>query len=165
MQQESELQTFLPKFSFESDTNTVVGTTGTSQGHFPIRTKVEYWTPSLDSLCFIVIKRRKTFFIFGPNDTIQQAAERAVANYPVGSENPKFNEVHVFFKDSMKEIQVTDVHSNVHSMFTADDTMIISNTPRIFKIESNKVIRWVFRLIFFCFMAFGILGAVVSQSK
>lgn len=136
MQQDSELQSFLPKSSFDSDTATVAGT---SQGHLTTRTKVEYWTTRRNRLINL-IKKKETFFVFGPHDTVQQAAEYAAGNYPATAEVPIFNEVFVFFKDGEKEIPISEVNVNVHSMFTAADTMIVSNNPQIFKIQRNQVI-------------------------
>lgn len=60
---------------------------------------------------------KKTFFAFGSNDTVQQAADRAVANYPMTNDVPIFNHVCVFFKDGGKEVAVTDINANFHSIF------------------------------------------------
>lgn len=164
MQQDTELQTFLPKSSFDSDTATVAGTTGPSRGQFTTRTKVEYWTIRRNHRFFNFPKRREAFFVFGPNDTVQEAAYHAAANYPVANDVPIFNDVYVFFKDLMKEIPVTDVHANVHSMFTADDTMIVSNTPKIFRAHRNSIIFGVsvFVGVSFCLMAAGIVALAYS---
>lgn len=153
MQEETEFQTFLPKSSIESDTPTVAGATGTSQGHLPVRTTVKFWTSPRNPRFFRLMNSKVAFLFFDPKDSVQQAAEYAAAHHPATDEKPIFNEVFVFYKKGNREIAITDVNVNFHSMFPEDDTMIVSNVPNIFELQQTEGTRI---LVSFLLVLFGL---------
>ncbi|SGZ54322.1 CIC11C00000002381 [Sungouiella intermedia] len=116
-------------------------------GMFPLSnsiTKVEFMTTIDKPGFFSLIRRKQAVFYFGVDDTIEQAAEHAASNYPDTHSPPIFKEICVFFKNPdlfMDEIAVTDVQKKVHSIFSGNDTMIISNDPKIFEVQLKQLTR------------------------
>lgn len=164
MDHETELKCFLPKSTSKTDNTTFSeGTTvpGVSVLKVAARVKVEYWTAIKTPGYVPLINRKEAYFVFGPCDTVQQAANHAAANYPTTNDDePTFKDVFVFFKDGMKEIAVTDANANVHTMFLGDNTMIISNIPDIFEIQRKEEGR-VFRSLLFVLLGIVALIAIV----
>lgn len=130
MKDGTELETFLPKTSLDSQT-----TVAANSPRGKTRTKVQFVTVDSDGW----VKRADVVFVFDEDFTIIQAAEHAIAHFPNPESAPTFNEVYVFFQEGNgeKRIAITDVNVNVHSMFSNIDTMIVANDRKVFKIEEN----------------------------
>lgn len=157
-----EMQSFLPKTSVDSDITTVAGprVAGTSCcGHRNYRIRVEFWTPKKNP-GFSLIKWNWTYFVFGEHDTVQQAAEHAAANYPSTDEVPVFNDVYVLISGVGGVTSVTDLHANIYSFFRENDTMIVSNSPKISELHWKEKLRFLYAFLSFLF---GMLVFVVTM--
>jgi len=164
MSQYTELQSFLPKSSLDSDSVTVAGT---SQARLSSRIKVRFITKNTNPTYTNIVSQVEAVFVFGPDSSIQQAAEYAASHYPATESLPApiFNEVSVFFSDSspfrLTRMAVPDVGANVHSMFKEDDTMIVSNDPNIFAIQAKQTNHE----LAICWSSFlGFLAAIITIS-
>lgn len=118
---------------------------GTSQARLSSRIKVRFITKNTNPTYTNIVSEVDAVYVFGPDSSIQQAAEYAASNYPATESRPApiFNEVSVFFLGGSllqmnRRMAVPDVGANVHSMFKEDDTMIVSNDPNIFAIQVKQ---------------------------
>lgn len=122
----------------------MAGTSGTSQARLSSRIKVRFITKNTNPTFTNIVSQVDAVFVFGPDSSIQQAAEYAASHYPATESLPApiFNEVSVSFSDSspfrLTRMAVPDVGANVHSMFKEDDIMIVSNDANIFAIQNRQ---------------------------
>lgn len=123
----------------------MAGTSGTSQARLSSRIKVRFITKNTNPTYTNIVSEVDAVYVFGPDSSIQQAAEYAASRYPATESRPApiFNEVFVFFLGGSflqmsRRMAVPDVGANVHSMFKEDDTMIVSNDPNIFAIQVKQ---------------------------
>lgn len=123
----------------------MAGTSCTSQARLSSRIKVRFITKNTNPTYTNIVSEVDAVFVFGPDSSIQQAAEYAASNYPATESRPApiFNEVSVFFLGGSllqmsRRMAVPDVGANVHSMFKEDDTMIVSNDANIDDIQVKQ---------------------------
>ncbi|SGZ53623.1 CIC11C00000003357 [Sungouiella intermedia] len=129
MKDDHEMQYFLSKSSLENEMAMAANTR--------LRTKVQFLT--VDSRKHV--KKENAVFVFNEDFTIKQAADHSVGHFKESALT--FNDVFVFFRDSNGEenIPIADVNVNVHSMFSNVDTMVVTNDPNVFKIQSKAEVK------------------------
>lgn len=91
MEDDTELQSFLPKYSLKCPPVTVGSTPQLTK-----RTKVEFMVKSVNPSFFRQVIYTKGEFAFDQDFTIQQAAKYAGSSYPQSSLDAVFSDVWVF---------------------------------------------------------------------
>lgn len=160
-----ELESFLPRYTEESneETDQIGNKKSQNDGGFPqttegrspgsvIRTKVKFQT-GLN--WFAVDTQKEAVYVFDRDFSVREAANYAIANYPVLSRDPDFTNFGVFFS---RNVSITDLDVNVHSMFGPDDTMYITDDPFFYEIEGRRTLRGI--MIFVACLFLFVFGSV-----
>ncbi|SGZ57733.1 CIC11C00000004938 [Sungouiella intermedia] len=102
MEDDTELQSFLPKYSLKCPPVTVESTPQLTK-----RTKVEFTVKSVKPTCSSQVIYTRGEFDFDPDFTIQQAAKYAASNYPQSSLAPVFSDVWVSTQMAIPNLQLS----------------------------------------------------------
>jgi len=164
MEDDTELQSFLPKYSLKCPPVTVGSTPQLTK-----RTKVEFMVKSVNPSFFRQVIYTKGEFAFDPDFTIQQAAKYAASNYPQSSLAPVFSDVWVFHTDGNPQspIVVIDAKGSVHSVFGDTDIMIVANDPNILDVRFKEQMRVVLVVsgVFLMMLVVGTLVFLAFQNN